>query len=66
MYDFSSLYIAGTDTTSHSAMMVLYYLIMHEDKRNKLMEEINTHIKSDDDVCYEKIKDMAYLECAIY
>jgi len=29
MFDFSSLYIAGTDTTSHSAMMVMYYAMMY-------------------------------------
>lgn len=38
MYDFSSLYIAGTDTTSHSAMMVLYYLIMYPEVLKKLEE----------------------------
>ena len=61
MYDFSSLYIAGTDTTSHSAMMVLYYLIINQDKQNKLLEEINSTIKCDDDIVYEKVKDMLYL-----
>ncbi len=61
MYDFSSLYIAGTDTTSHSAMMVLYYLIMNQDKQIKLLEEINSIIKCDDDIVYEKVKDMVYL-----
>ena len=47
MYDFSSLYVAGTDTTSHSAMMVLYYLIMYPSVKAKLLEEIEKHIKSD-------------------
>ena len=61
MYDFSSLYIAGTDTTSHSVMMVLYYLIMNPDKQIKLLEEINSIIKCDDDIVYEKVKDMVYL-----
>ena len=27
--DFSTLFIAGTDTTSHSAMMLLYLIMMH-------------------------------------
>ena len=40
MYDFSSLYIAGTDTTSHSAMMVMYYIIMYPEVRAKLEAEI--------------------------
>jgi len=29
MFDFSSLYVAGTDTTSHSAMMVMYYTMIY-------------------------------------
>ena len=37
VYDFSSLYVAGTDTTSHSAMMILYYLIMYPNVRAKLL-----------------------------
>ncbi len=40
MFDFSSLYIAGTDTTSHSAMMVIYYIVMHEEVQKKLEDEI--------------------------
>lgn len=36
MFDFSSLYIAGTDTTSHSAMMVIYLIIMNEEVKSKL------------------------------
>lgn len=66
MYDFSSLYVAGTDTTSHSAMMVIYYLIMYPSVRAKLLEEIEKHIKSDEDIVYEKVKEMVYLDCVIH
>ncbi len=66
MYDFSSLYIAGTDTTSHSAMMVVYYLIMHPEVRAKLEQEIEKFIKSDDDLIYDNVKNMIYLDCVVH
>lgn len=66
VYDFSSLYAAGTDTTSHSAMMMIYYLIMHPNVREKLLEEIQRVIKNDDDIVYEKVKEMIYLDCVIH
>ena len=34
--DFSTLFMAGTDTTSHSAMMLIYFIIMHPEVRMKL------------------------------
>ncbi len=36
--DFASLYTAGTDTTEHMTMMMIYYVNKHQNIKEKLLK----------------------------
>lgn len=66
MYDFSELYVAGSQSTAYSAMMILYFMAIYPDVRNRLMNEIDKYVKSDEDVVHENVKQMVYLDCVLH
>ena len=60
--DFSLLYIAGTDTSSIETFMLLYYCFSNPKCLEKLREEVDEFIKSDEDIREDNIKKMRYLD----
>lgn len=60
--EFNIFYIAGTDTTSHMLTMLIYYLIQNPSCLEKVREEINQFIKSEEDFNFDNLKKMKYIE----
>ena len=63
--DIKTFVIAGTDTTSNFLTAMLLYVYEKESTVKRLTEEINSVIKSDQDITAENIKKLPYLECCI-
>lgn len=63
--EFITFYGAGMDTTGHLAGMILYYLGKYKEVMDKVVFEVDTHIKSDIDFTDENIKKLEYLDCVI-
>jgi cytochrome P450 len=61
--EFCSNLVAGTDTTSHLFVMMVYYYIGSPEAQRKLKEEVNSVIKTDEDITYDNIKKLTYLKC---
>ncbi len=60
--------MAGFETSSINMSFCLYELCKHPEKQRKVQEEIDRvfgDAKSFDDVTYEMIKDLKYLECCL-
>ena len=60
--DFALLFSAGTDTTSNSALMMIYYCSANFEVMKNLLEEIDSFIEDDEDIKEEKLKEMRYLD----
>lgn len=66
VHDFNALFAAGTDTTSHSAIMMIYLCILHPKVLEKLLIEINEFVKVDREITHETLKKMKYLDYVFY
>ena len=53
--------MAGRDTTSHHALMMLYYICLHQEVKDKVMQEINK-IQKNTDFVWDDFKHFTYLE----
>ncbi|CAK5090424.1 unnamed protein product [Meloidogyne enterolobii] len=56
------LLIAGYDTTASVLQFAAYMLAMHPEVQEKLREEINSVLGIDEDILYEHLKKMDYLQ----
>jgi cytochrome P450 len=63
--DFSTLFVAGSDTTSRTMMMLLYIVSIHPEVAQKLKGEIDTYIGCDEDITYETFKKMKYVDAVL-
>jgi len=59
--EFITLYVAGTDTTSSLIGSTLAMLVTRPDVMQKVIEEITSIVKSDDDITFENIAKLQYL-----
>ncbi|EAR99512.2 cytochrome P450 family monooxygenase (macronuclear) [Tetrahymena thermophila SB210] len=59
--EFVTFQVAGLDSSGHTLGMVLYYLCIFPECKQKLVEEIEQTIKTPDDLNTESIKKMKYL-----
>ncbi|XP_026748483.2 cytochrome P450 6B6-like [Galleria mellonella] len=58
-------FAAGFETSSSSSSMTLHLLAYHPDKQIKVQEDIDRVLaKYNNKLCYDAVKDMAYLEMA--
>ncbi|CAH1117985.1 unnamed protein product [Phaedon cochleariae] len=60
-----TFFIAGYETTSNAVAFVLYELCLRLDCQEKLREEINQHMKSEDDITFENIQKLKYLDMVL-
>jgi len=60
--DFASLYTAGTDTTEHSTMMLIYLINQHPEIKKKLTEEISNSQIDPNNLNFDTIKNLPYLD----
>ena len=60
--EFITFLIAGTDSTAHLLMMMVYLLHDHPAIQEKLRAEMEEHIHCEEDINHENIKKMQYLE----
>ena len=58
--------IAGTDTTSVTFQMMVYYLGKHPEIAHKVRKMINKVIKTDEDITYDNLKQLHYIEWIMY
>jgi cytochrome P450 len=64
--DFANLYTAGTDTTEHATMMMVYFIHKFPGVKERLMKELQEHSVNPDDLKYESIKNLTYLEAICF
>ncbi|PLW11316.1 hypothetical protein PCASD_07350 [Puccinia coronata f. sp. avenae] len=58
--------IAGSDTTSNSSCMILWWIVKHPKVYSKLMEELDEHLGAEEGVIsYADSKDLRYLNACI-
>jgi cytochrome P450 len=60
--EFCTFLVAGTDTTSHLLMMMVYYVCDNPRIEERLRREINEVIKTDDDYTFENLKKLEYID----
>jgi cytochrome P450 len=58
--------LAGTDTTTLFFTMIIYYIGKYPEIHRKVREEINAVIKSDEDITYENLKKLTYIDWIQY
>ena len=61
----STFFLAGTDTTSELLAISHYLLATYPEAQNKLREEVLTHIGKTEEVTYDHISKMEYLNAVI-
>ena len=61
----STFFLAGTETTSEFLTISQYLLATHPKVQNKLREEVLTHIGKTEEVTYDHISKMEYLNAVI-
>ena len=49
---FCTFFTAGTDTTAHFLMMMIYYICEKPEIEKKLRDQIDEHIKNDGDYTF--------------
>ena len=54
--------MAGTDTVSSYAEIMISKILQNPDIEHKLREEINAYIKDDGDITYENLKKITYID----
>jgi cytochrome P450 len=57
--------LAGTDTTANFLTAMILSVYEHPKVLSRLADEINSVIKSDEDINIENFKKLPYLECVI-
>nr|AZR39452.1 cytochrome P450 [Agasicles hygrophila] len=60
-----TFFVAGFETTSNAVAFTLYELCLRKDCQEKLRDEINAFIKDEDDITFEKIQKMKYLDMVL-
>ncbi|XP_049822544.1 cytochrome P450 6k1-like isoform X2 [Aethina tumida] len=60
-----TFFVAGFETTSNALAFALYELCVNEKCQEKLREEINKVIKTEDDITFENVQSIKYLEMVI-
>lgn len=60
-----TFFVAGFETTSNALAFALYELCVNEKCQEKLREEINKVIKTEDDITFENVQSIKYLEMII-
>lgn len=60
-----TFFVAGFETTSNAVAFALYELCLRNDCQDKLREEINEYIKTDEDVTFDKIQKLKYLDMVL-
>uniref|UniRef100_A0A914UNI5 Cytochrome P450 n=1 Tax=Plectus sambesii TaxID=2011161 RepID=A0A914UNI5_9BILA len=53
---------AGYDTTANTLAYLSYHLAVNEDAQNKLIAEIDDFIPTEDDITYESVQNLTYLD----
>lgn len=61
--EFQTFLIAGTDPVTHFFTMMVYYLGKYPEIHKKLRDQVNSVIKSDDDITHENLKKLTYIDC---
>mmetsp|Transcript_10271 Transcript_10271/g.11675 ORF Transcript_10271/g.11675 Transcript_10271/m.11675 type:complete len:510 (+) Transcript_10271:56-1585(+) len=61
---FATLFAAGMDTTGHLVSMACYFMITHG-YQDKLRDEIAQHIKCEDDIIYENLEKLEFMNLFI-
>jgi cytochrome P450 len=56
------LLVTGTETPAHYLDMVFYYVGKYPEVQRKLKEQINSIILTDDDINYENLTRLAYID----
>uniref|UniRef100_A0A914UMH9 Cytochrome P450 n=1 Tax=Plectus sambesii TaxID=2011161 RepID=A0A914UMH9_9BILA len=54
--------LAGYETTSTTLAYLSYHLAVNEDAQNKLIAEIDDFIPTEDDITYESVQNLTYLD----
>ena len=60
--EFTTFFVAGTDTTSNYLTMMIYLVYQHPEVEKKVRQEIAEHMK-EDDFSYDNLKKMTYIDC---
>lgn len=60
-----TFFIAGFETTSNAIGFSLYELCLRQDCQEKLRQEINEYFKFDDDITFENVQKMKYLDMVL-
>jgi len=58
--------LAGTDTSSSVMQMICIYLSQNPEIEKKVRKVIDLVIRTDEDITYENLKKMEYLEWIIH
>ena len=58
--EFTTFFIAGTDTTSHYLESMIIYLVKYPEIMEKVRREIQKYMK-EDDYSYENLKNFKYI-----
>nr|WCC58053.1 cytochrome P450 [Pharsalia antennata] len=58
-------FAAGVETTSQTISYALYELCIHQEIQNKLREEILDYLKENQEITYDNLKELKYLEMCI-
>uniref|UniRef100_A0A914XCR5 Cytochrome P450 n=1 Tax=Plectus sambesii TaxID=2011161 RepID=A0A914XCR5_9BILA len=54
--------LAGYDTTANTLAYLSYNLAVNEDAQNKLIAELDDFISTEDDITYESVQNLTYLD----
>ncbi|CAG9864387.1 unnamed protein product [Phyllotreta striolata] len=60
-----TFFVAGFETTSNALAFALYELCLRTDCQEKLREEIRRCIKNDEDITFDKVQKMTYLDMVL-
>lgn len=60
--EFTTFLVAGTDTTSRFFTMITYYINQNPYIEERLRKEVNSIIHSDEDITYENLKKLTYID----
>lgn len=60
-----TFFVAGFETTSNALAFTLYELSLAQDCQDRLRDEIHEVIKSDEDITFENMQQMKYLDMVV-
>lgn len=61
--DIKNFVFAGTDTASNFLVALIFLVFEHPEVAARLRKEIESIVKSNEDITIDNIKKMTYLEC---